>query len=223
MRIEGVALAPAAVSEAWGQEQEVAVHLVKEELAPLTVLIEAKRTATRIYAGIGVKLKWSGSGKEELSIQFETGQPSGLHPGALGYAMPFAQSGTCIHVLIDRLDLSVTKPLRAALLGHVIAHELAHVLEGFPRHAEAGVMKARWDNHDLEQMLVEPLSFSAEDAMSIRLGVARVMERSKENPIRTTFPATRTAAGRGGLAGSMSVEPFVFRPRCDMNMYLRLL
>jgi hypothetical protein len=32
---------------------------VNDELVPLTVLLQAKRTATWLYAGIGVKLKWS--------------------------------------------------------------------------------------------------------------------------------------------------------------------
>jgi hypothetical protein len=36
---------------------DVTVHLVKGELVPLTVLLQAERAGTWLYAGIGVKLK----------------------------------------------------------------------------------------------------------------------------------------------------------------------
>jgi hypothetical protein len=35
---------------------------------------------------------------------------------------------------------------RGIATGHVLAHELAHVLQGFTHHSEAGVTKARWDS-----------------------------------------------------------------------------
>lgn len=179
MRIEGLALVLVVAAGAWGQDQEVAVRLVKGELVPLTVLLQAERTATWIFAGIGVKLKWSSGGKDGLSMQFDAGLQEGFHPGALGYAMPYAQTGTLIHVLVDRVRVPVSKPLGGALLGHVLAHELAHVLEASTHHSEAGVLKARWDNCDLEQMSMRPLSFSAEDIASIQAGLAIILSRSK--------------------------------------------
>ena len=178
MRIEGLAVVLVVAAGTWGQDQEVAVHLVKGELVPLTVLLQAERTATWIFAGTGMKLKWSTGGKDGLFIQFDAGLQEGFHPGALGYATPYAQTGTLIHVLVDRLRVPMSKPLAAALLGHVLAHELAHVLEASTHHSEAGVMKARWDNRDLEQMSIRPLSFSAEDTASIQSGLAIVMARS---------------------------------------------
>jgi hypothetical protein len=112
-------------------------------------------------------------------MQFDAGLPEGFHPGAVGYAMPYAQTGTRIHVLVDRLHVPVSKPLGGALLGHV----LAHVLEGFTHHSEAGVMKARWDNGDVEQMTRRPLAFSAEDAAAIRSGLAKMLARSTGRPV----------------------------------------
>src|ERR1019366_4024062 len=92
MRIEGLAVVLVVAAGAWGQDQEVTVHLVKGELVPLTVLLQAERTATWIFAGIGVKLKWSSGGKDGLSMQFDAGLQEGFHPGALGNAMPYAQT-----------------------------------------------------------------------------------------------------------------------------------
>ncbi len=168
----------AVAAGASAQDQELTVGLVREDLVPLTVLIRAERTACWIYAAIGVKLKFSG-GRQALSIQFDPGLQEGLHPGAFGYAQPFAQTGTRIHVFFDRLRIPTSSPAAGALLGHVLAHELGHVLEGFDRHSEAGVMKAHWDHREVDQMPVKPLSFSAEDVAPIRWGVATVTARSK--------------------------------------------
>jgi hypothetical protein len=181
MKLHFTALVAAAA--AWAQHQEVTVHLVKDELVPLTVLLQAERTATWLYAGIGVKLKWSSTGKNGVSLQFDSGLPEWFHPGALRYSMPYAQTGICIHVLVDRLHVPVSKPLGGALLGHVLAHELAHVLQGFTHHSEAGVMKARWDNGDMEQMTRRPLAFSAQDAAAIRSGLAKLLARATGRPV----------------------------------------
>ena len=68
-------------------------------------------------------------------------------------------------------------------MGHVLAHELAHVLEGFAYHSEAGVMKSQWDNGDLKEMSRRPLAFSAEDAAAIRSGLAKILARSTSSPV----------------------------------------
>jgi hypothetical protein len=47
---------------------------------------------------------------------------------------------------------------------YVMAHEIAHVLEGVSRHSAEGVMKARWENSDYRQMESGTLSFDSADA-----------------------------------------------------------
>ena len=88
-------------------------------MVPLTVLLQAERTATWLYAGIVVKLKWSSTGKNGVSMQFDSGLPEWFHPGALGYSMPYAQTGTRIDVLVDRLHVPVSKPLGGSALGGI--------------------------------------------------------------------------------------------------------
>ena len=53
MRIERLAVVLVAAAGAWGQDQEVTVHLVKDELVPLTVLLQAERTATGFTLPLG--------------------------------------------------------------------------------------------------------------------------------------------------------------------------
>ncbi|MDQ1469123.1 MAG: hypothetical protein QOJ99_603 [Bryobacterales bacterium] len=159
-----------------GQEQEIEVGLANNTIVlPIGVLVEAENTATRIYAGIGVKLKWSNNRKAKIRMQIDNHTPATVHPGAMGYALPYGGRGAGIHILLDRISerLSTNRHSTAILLGHVMAHELGHLLEGFSHHAEPGLMKAHWDEGESLRMRSQPLSFSSDDVAFIRNGVAR--------------------------------------------------
>ena len=59
----------------------------------------------------------------------------------------------------------------AALLAHVMAHEIAHVLQGINRHSESGILKARWSDGDCARLASLPLLFTHEDAILIHRGL----------------------------------------------------
>jgi hypothetical protein len=63
------------------------------------------------------------------------------------------------------------------LLGHVLAHEIVHVLQGIKRHSDQGLMKARWTREEILQMEKQPLKLTAED---IRIIQARSAEAHAE-------------------------------------------
>jgi hypothetical protein len=131
----------------------------------------AKAVSSRIFAGIGVKIQWhdlSNCPTDGILITFSTETPAGLMPGALAYALPY--EGTHIVVFFDRLKNK--RGNVSCLLGHVIAHESAHILEGIERHSESGVMKAQWTGMDYQQMTWEPLRFADEDVTLIQHGLA---------------------------------------------------
>jgi hypothetical protein len=178
MRIEwllgigGLALMMA--THARGQEREIAVGLKDTQVVPFRILAQAQETAARVYAGVDVKLRWRSQAATEIWMQFDTDVAPEVHPGAMGYAMPYGKTGTRIHILVDRVLRAGSQGSAGVLLGHVMAHELGHVLEGISRHSESGLMKARWDDHDLDEMLTGPLSISADDADLIKIGVVRI-------------------------------------------------
>ena len=161
MRMERLAgigwIALLAAGGAQGQEQMVAIDLGNSQLAPFAILAQAHATVERIYAGVGVKVKCCSA----ISMQFDTGVAPQVHPAAMGYAVPYGKTGMHVHVFLNRVLSTESRRLTGALLGHVIAHELGHVLESSSRHADKGVMKARWDNVDFDQMLIRPLPISA--------------------------------------------------------------
>jgi hypothetical protein len=154
------------------QNQEVVVGVRGAEIAPVDIVMQAEMTASRIYARIGVKLKWSNGSDPDIRVQVDTGVAAELHAGALGYAAPYARRKTVVHVLFDRVSDVSTRGRTGVLLGHVIAHELGHILKGTDGHADCGIMKAQWDAKDLARMTIRPLSFTRVDAELIREGVA---------------------------------------------------
>ncbi len=101
-------------------------------------------------------------------MQFDSSAPARFQSDALAYATPFDDSHTCIHIFYSRVLGSVPRKLASGLLGHVMAHEIAHVLERKDRHSATGVMKAHWCSSDYESMSVRPLPFAAENVESIR-------------------------------------------------------
>lgn len=155
----------------------VVIHLLKGNVPLDSVLLRAKSTVTRIFAGIGVPIEWRAAGGESaasIEMQLDDAVPAALHPGALAYSTPYGTSGTRVHVLWDRVvRASPSRNLAGIHLGHVMAHEIAHVLEGINRHSAEGVMKAHWDDHDFYQMAFRPLPFAPQDVALIHAGLDR--------------------------------------------------
>jgi hypothetical protein len=142
-------------------------------MAPMADIRLEKRTkavSSGIFAGIGAKIQWHNLSKcptEGILITFSNETPASLMPGALAYALPY--EGTHIVVFFDRV---MEKPGNVSiLLGHVITHEVTHILQGVARHSESGVMKANWTGADYQQMIREPLQFTAEDVLLIHRGL----------------------------------------------------
>jgi hypothetical protein len=129
----------------------------------------ARVVATDIFAGIGVKLAWRLPGNcpaDGIVITFSNDTPASVFPGALAYAMPYEGKHTV--VFYDRV-----KDQMGTVLGHVIAHEVTHILQGVIRHSESGVMKANWTGADYQAMTWKPLEFTREDIDIINCGLER--------------------------------------------------
>jgi hypothetical protein len=59
------------------------------------------------------------------------------------------------------------------VLGHVIAHEIGHILQGVARHSTDGLMKPHWSLKDYWQMKKPYLFFAAEDVELMQLQMQR--------------------------------------------------
>ncbi len=135
-------------------------------------LRRAEAVAARIFASIGVAVEFRsgaernsvGDGSVGVALQLDETAPSKVHSGAMASALPFGESGTRIHVFYDRVRKAWRQDGTGVLLGHVMAHEIAHVLQGMNRHSAEGVMKANWAQKDFNQMKAGTLSFDPTSA-----------------------------------------------------------
>jgi len=90
----------------------------------------------------------------------------------LALAHPYAGADKGITVFYKKLRQTAGAVVpEQLLLGHVLAHEIGHVLEGSDRHSQEGVMKAHWSYKDLFGMQDAPLLFAPEDADLLRRGL----------------------------------------------------
>jgi hypothetical protein len=97
-------------------------------------------------------------------------------PHALGQAFSGevgSQYATVFHDRVLAMAASHKPGTEALVLGHVIAHELGHLLLGTSAHASFGLMAAGWSAVDLERAPAGLLEFSSTEAATIRAEVLR--------------------------------------------------
>lgn len=71
---------------------------------------------------------------------------------------------------LGRLDRKVSK---AEVLGHVIAHELGHLLLNMPGHSAHGIMHGEWNLTDFQNAACGLLLFTSEQAEVLQTNVRR--------------------------------------------------
>ena len=97
-------------------------------------------------------------------------------------------SGKIANVFYDRLQGLPTSAFcsRGTILGHVIAHELAHLLLGRKNHSSSGIMSANWQrDKQIIQLRAGALLFSSEEAKQLR---KNILERQNSIRMTTTVP-----------------------------------
>lgn len=151
----------------------------------------AKLIAKNMFTPLGVNLIWRSSCPDPqtglaVDVTLASSASGQEEAGPLAEAYPFAGVTGHITVRYDRVHNSagVSRDLEPVLLGHVLVHELAHVLQCLDRHADTGVMKAHWTSEDYYEMRWKPLTFTSEDIELIHLGM-QVLRTRLTNPIET--------------------------------------
>jgi hypothetical protein len=153
--------------------QKVIVYLTDSALIPTSVLPRAENTAGSIMATANVQLEFrTGQPKADVpftyAVKIATGTSEYLKPGALAYAQPY---GSHIVVFYDRIRV-IHRTDTSTILGHVLAHEITHMLRGDTAHASAGLMKATWTSDDYFTMFRRNLPLSPDDIEEINTGIA---------------------------------------------------
>jgi hypothetical protein len=148
------------------QDRPLYMTIVVQDLAGLspTVIKEAETVVTRIYSQIGVQITWREIvGFEEPTAIAQAADvvhgESIIHVGLLSAGMEhlvrpdrgtlgMALSGTrLVRVFVNRVEHVARSAQEevADVLGHVMAHEIGHLLLGPDAHSTAGLMAATLD------------------------------------------------------------------------------
>ena len=154
---------------------------------PTQWLSWAKESMSRIYEEIGVEIAWQDARSEArtglivLILPESRSTKEGIPQSVIGYTSGTADERRRVaYVLYGRMDqfrLEQAPAIqRANLLGHLMAHEVGHLLLPVQSHSPSGIMRARWSGADLELAQQGRLRFSADQAQSIRSKVSRLAE-----------------------------------------------
>lgn len=168
-------------------------------------LARAEREAARIYDRAGIETEWldcpltsevaarypacqlpvsptrpilrilsrSMAGRIGLT---QTAFGSALLPEDGGFAMTAQVCAHCAEELAKG-----GKAMHAVILGHLMAHELGHLLLGVGSHSLTGLMHVRWQTRDLESAAQGSLLFTSREAGTMRRQVsARLQGESLE-------------------------------------------
>lgn len=136
----------------------------------------------RMFWRIGVEVKVVPCGPrpdrfglDPLRVAVVVLRPNGSGPAripaaALGAASTSAEGAPIVWIFSGRIERAAHRAAvdRAIVLGHVMAHEIAHVLIPEARHAPSGLMREAWRSVELVDAVHGQLRFADEEASEIR-------------------------------------------------------
>jgi hypothetical protein len=175
-------------------------HVVEVFIPPIlgTGMDVAFRRAQSVvadtYSEMGVTVQWrapklqvTGCAKQpqhrSIVVAFSWNTPDNFHPGALAFSNPYSIEGACVTIFMDRLKpMLAARPFTTAfLLGHVLTHEMGHVLQRVARHSETGMLKESWSALEIEKMPDNRLHFTRYDVDLILKNISGSAE-AEEGP-----------------------------------------
>jgi len=145
---------------------------------------EAESEAAAVFRSLGVEIVWTrcqsapigedAARQHWFTVRLRAGEPFLTTPmlslDTLGEAF-FTDDQTAYLAEVYYQSVQQFASLRdvepGVLLGCVMAHELGHLLLG-PEHARHGIMRAAWNNLELDEMRFGRLKFDASESDLIR-------------------------------------------------------
>jgi hypothetical protein len=150
--------------------------------------LRAEQEAARILKEAGISSLWADIASEEqtdlpagaLVVRILPEAGSTHDPKALGVALALGPGALYATIFFDRVCERAADPVLseagaslAVLLGHVIAHEIGHLLLGTNSHSRSGLMSAAWDLNDMRAIARGRLSFGSDESAKMRAEVVR--------------------------------------------------
>jgi hypothetical protein len=162
------------------------------------MLAHAEAEATRVLATGGLEVTWTNCtesgmdpevcgrrpGLGAVVVQILPGGTStrNMQRDTVGFAAPADSSvfGGYACVFYDRVEALRSLELgTAVLLGHVIAHEIGHLLLGIDGHSKNGIMAGAWNSRSLVLAARGQLVFDGRQRRRMTHNVARRLELAR--------------------------------------------
>jgi hypothetical protein len=163
-------------------------------------IAEAQRAAGSIFLQAGIRIRWlncpaAGSGLPRVPdcdahsdathfvlvvLPEHMARRMATAPGQFGLAVLNRQGSFPSHayVFLHRaVNLAKNDQVPwTRILGHLISHELGHLLLGTNSHFPVGIMRATWRFAEIKQALMGNLSFTPEQVRQLRADLQRRLE-----------------------------------------------
>jgi hypothetical protein len=173
---------------------------------PAETLRAAQKHAKKIFAYAGVDLIWidsegnhapmtfspdslEGCGLPSVDTDFfaviSKESPRGWLSDGLGFSIPQSSPPRRLYVLYDPVRTMLTRMPTAdsaIIIGHVVAHELGHLLLGDHQHTPSGLMSTKWQYGHIIEAAQGFLQFHPTDAKRIHSEAQAISVQSASRP-----------------------------------------
>ncbi|MCU1241842.1 MAG: hypothetical protein JWO71_2568 [Candidatus Acidoferrum typicum] len=187
-------VSPCLAAQITAEPVRLTISVHNDANVPATAMAFAEVTAARIFRQAGLVVKWiicapSRDTAAESTTCSETefprhlqvrimSQPRNAPHSTFGVSYLAADGTGCYSDIFFMriIDLhSRSGQDIGAVLGHVMAHEIAHLLLGMSSHSPFGIMRAQWQKEELLKASKGELLFTEDESqlMRQRLSMAR--------------------------------------------------
>jgi hypothetical protein len=128
--------------------------------------------------------------RPDITMEIRDSAAPGTPPAILGVSQPLATRGLNVMIFNDRVKriaLQANRPY-PAVLAHVIAHEIGHVLLRTHSHAKSGLMSSQWNDQEYNRLANGVLLFSHAESKQLLRTLHRdacaspLLTRTKNGP-----------------------------------------
>jgi hypothetical protein len=174
-----VLLASGRVHGADAPPRSIVVVLCDLAHLPRGISDRARQQLIRTFQAIGVGVTVARCGERQdgdslrvaiIVLPPNSPGPAGVPGTALGALSESVDREPIVWIFYDRIERAAHRAAadRGIVIGHVLAHEIAHALLPVAGHGESGLMRATWRRTELVDANQGQLRFSGDEAAAIR-------------------------------------------------------
>jgi len=125
-----------------------------------------------------------------------------IDPTVFGYAAPSKTGGFgAVANIISHRVAQLARDVESSeelILGHVLAHEIGHLLLGYGGHSKRGLMRVHWDESELQKAAIGGLVFTKKQVKKVR---AQAEAREDADEVALASSSARAGAATSSVGG----------------------